>query len=431
MNREYRTDGWFNELAGMGTDTGTRFLREPIMQTETLANLYYGGDDLAATIVDALPKDALRREPLVVNKKQSPEHVKAVQDRMGALNWVERFLQAGIFSRLFGDAGVWVACEAPQELPKRPQETVRFLKHVDRRVMLVSRYYTGEDSEKLGSPSTYSIMPVGMAYSHENLGSAVHETRIARMVGWRLDPIQRAYNMGWNYSVLQRCINVIESMGTTWEGVSCLLGELSVKVLKLKNLQSTRATRPDLVLSRLQTIKQGISTFNLLALDKETEDFERVDAGALTGAAALLEMVLLRVASAAQMPVSKLFGRSPAGLNATGESDTRDWYSAVASYQNTELKPALEQAVSAVGSSMYPGSTGWEVEFPSLWQPTEGEEIDSATKVANLDQVLITNGVFTPEQIATIRGGEGAHWKPDYSSLDISVARALSRAVRS
>jgi phage-related protein (TIGR01555 family) len=424
-----RLDGWFNHLTGMGmgSETETRFSREPILQADTLSALYYGGDDLAATVVDALPEEALRRPPKVTNPHRTPEEVKRVQERLEALGWVERFKQAAIFARLYGDGGVWIASEGEQPQPRAAGERVRFLKHVDRRVMLVGRYYTDPKAENLGTPETFSIVPVGVSYSHENMGSQVHETRIARLVGWRLDPIQRAYNAGWNYSVLQRCINTVEAMGATWEGISALLRELSIKVLKVKGLQASRASRPDLVMARLATIKQGLSTWNLLAVDADSESFDRVDAGSLTGAAALLEMVLLRVASAARMPVSILFGRSPAGLNATGESETRAWYASVSSYQSTELQAPMSEAARAVGEEMFPGSEGWGVEFPSLWEPTEAETVDAATKVATLDQILITNGVFTPEQIATLRGGSGGHWRPDYTSLDVTVARALSR----
>lgn len=424
-----RMDGWVNVASGLGMETPdseTHFMRERLLNHEELTSLYYG-DDLAATVVSALPDEALRLPVEIVNPTRTPDEVRKVSERLQGMNWQHKVKQAANFARLLGDASVWIASEGEQPNPRRPGEKVRFLKHVDRRVMLVGKYYTDPLSENLGEPERYSVVPVGSTYNHDNLGASVHETRFAKFVGVHLDPVTRAYNMGWNYSVLQRCINVVADMGETWGGISALLRELSVKVLKVKGLQATRANRPDLVRFRLSQIKAGLSNFNLLAVDADSETFERVDAGALTGAAALLEIVLLRVAAAAHMPVSILFGRSPSGLNATGEADTRAWYASVRAYQTSELQPAMVEIVSAIGAEMFPGSVGWGVKFPSLWEPSAGEEIDNAVKVAGLDQMLITNSVFTSEQIATLRGGPGAHWRPDYSSLDITLAAALSR----
>ena len=52
---------------------------------------------------------------------------------------------------------------------------------------------------------------------------------------------------------------------------------------------------------------------------------------------------MLDIAGAAEIPVTKLFGRSPAGMNATGESDLRNYYDTVRQWQEAVLRPVLEK----------------------------------------------------------------------------------------
>ena len=44
-------------------------------------------------------------------------------------------------------------------------------------------------------------------------------------------------------------------------------------------------------------------------------------------------------AGAADIPVTRLLGQSPAGLSATGDSDTRNYYDMIAARQELDLRP--------------------------------------------------------------------------------------------
>ncbi len=73
-----------------------------------------------------------------------------------------------------------------------------------------------------------------------------------------------------------------------------------------------------------------------------------------TGLSDIYEQFMMDMAGAAEIPATKLFGRSPAGMNATGESDLRNYYESIAQMQERMLRPALEklvpiEAVSALG----------------------------------------------------------------------------------
>ena len=62
---------------------------------------------------------------------------------------------------------------------------------------------------------------------------------------------------------------------------------------------------------------------------------------------------MMDMAGAAEIPATKLFGRSPQGLNATGEADLRNYYDLIAQMQERILRPALEKLLPVMAMSCW------------------------------------------------------------------------------
>lgn len=91
-------------------------------------------------------------------------------------------------------------------------------------------------------------------------------------------------------------------------------------VFKLKGLHSAVASnRNDELLKRMELVDMSRSISRSILLDAEDEDFRR-DSYSFAGVPEVLEKMMLRLASAARLPVSLLMGQSPAGMNATGKA---------------------------------------------------------------------------------------------------------------
>ena len=61
------------------------------------------------------------------------------------------------------------------------------------------------------------------------------------------------------------------------------------------------------------------------------------------GLGEVYDRFMMDVAGAAEIPVTKLFGRSPAGMNATGESDMQNYYDTIEERQESELRPIYDK----------------------------------------------------------------------------------------
>ncbi|WP_223275759.1 anti-CBASS protein Acb1 family protein [Paenibacillus elgii] len=57
----------------------------------------------------------------------------------------------------------------------------------------------------------------------------------------------------------------------------------------------------------------------------------------------IYESFMLDIAGACRMPVTRLFGQAPAGMNATGESDMENYYETVQKGQETYFAPVIDK----------------------------------------------------------------------------------------
>ena len=80
------------------------------------------------------------------------------------------------------------------------------------------------------------------------------------------------------------------------------------------------------------------------------------------GLSEIYEAFMMDMAGAAEIPATKLFGRSPQGMNATGESDLRNYYDMIASLQERQLRPALEKLLPVMAVSCW-GFVPEDLEF--------------------------------------------------------------------
>jgi hypothetical protein len=104
------------------------------------------------------------------------------------------------------------------------------------------------------------------------------------------------------------------------------------------------------------------------------------------------------------MPITKLFGRSPAGLNATGESDLENWYGEVLAYQQHVIKPRIERIVRLICYALgMPDPESWSVTFPSLWIEGPKAIAERRKIIADTDKVYIDAGVYEAEEVALAR----------------------------
>ena len=430
-----RVDSWMNTLTGVGAATGKAnvsfsptdgdFLS--LVDMENLYNL----DGLAARVADSVPDHAMRQGFTVSTGDASVET--AVREAVEGLGAVEMITRGWTWGRLYGGGGLFLGIDdgrGPDEpVDEKSIRALRWMVDVDRRDLYPMTWESDTDSPRFGQPLTYRLTRMG-GTATETI--TVHHTRIVRFEGVTPTRRRRLLLQGWGESVLQRCYQELRATRGAFAASSELIQEASQGVLKIKDLMDMMASdTDDTMRRRLALMDLSRSVARSLLLDADGEDYERIEVGALTGVADILDRNVNLLSAVSRIPVTVLMGQAPAGLNATGDSDIRNWYDAVTADRKKHAEPEVRRVVrllllSQDGPTGGEEPEGWGIVWPPLWQPTPTEAADLRSKQADIDTKYITAGVLTPEEVATSRFRKEG-WSDD-TSIDLDARRAMIEA---
>lgn len=429
---DVRADGWGNVLTGLGIAmrdkrAASAIQAAPILSPQHLQSLFVG-DPLAKRICVLPPREMTRKWLKVTcdNETASKKHMQRQQE----LGIRAAVYQAMVWARLYGGsvmilgADDGASADMSQPLNEKGIKRFTWVNVLERPAIEVAEYYGDEFAPKLGQPKTYRLNGTSIVDSSgRSLGREVHESRVIRFDGV-LTPLERIQaNNGWSDSIFVSLLELIRDTWGGFDGAAALLQDFAQAVYKQKNLAASMSAGQDsVVLARLRQIDMVRSLMRMVVIDQD-EDLERKQTP-VTGYDTLLGKLQEILCAVTGMPATKLWGRSPEGMNATGESDTRNWYDDLSSEQETELQPKLERLFRLMWLAK-DGPTGgvepasWEITFNPLWAPTAKEQAEVRKLTCEADDIDIRNGVIMPQEARTSHHGGGVYspgivLDPDY-----------------
>ena len=114
-----------------------------------------------------------------------------------------------------------------------------------------------------------------------------------------------------------------------------------------------------------------------------------------TGLEEVYEAMALDLSGASRIPMTKLFGRSPAGMDATGESDMRNYYDYVETLRESKLRPIIQQLLPVMAMSAWGGvPDGLRIDFPPLQTPSPSEVAEIAERKAGTVLNVFQSGLI-------------------------------------
>lgn len=422
-----RVDGWANALTGVGALAGAQSHRARFAfqgserQGRAALEFLYHEDPYARRIADAVPAAGLRPGFGVRAGDESVET--AILGACDDLLLTRRAREAWTWSRVHGGGALLLGCDdgrrPEEELDVASLRAVRWVASVTALELVPATWDVDPRSARFGEPVTYRLQRTSSGGGSDN--TVVHWTRVVRFEGLTTTRTRRAQLDGWGESVLQNLYDLLAEWNGAHASVTELLAQSSVSVFKMRDLMALLGSDPQgLLKARLEAMDLSRSVARSVLLDADGESYERTEVGGLNGYADLLDRFSLRVAGAAGMPATVLLGRSPAGLNATGDADTRGWDDVVDGERRTVLLPALERVVrllllSREGPTRGIEPEGWSVTLPPLRTPTPSEEAALRKAVADVDVAYVQASVLTPEEVARSR------FRPEGWSAETSV----------
>ncbi|WP_313242139.1 phage portal protein [Stenotrophomonas sp.] len=365
-------DGLVNLVANLGTPrdkAAATFYGVPTLSEQEADNAYRG-TWLARKVIDIPAMDSCRKWRGWSADQGQITAIEAEEKRLGLQ---QKVLKAMIRARLTGGAALYIGTgQSDPTLPLKPESIgksgIRHINVLSKRVLQAGELDLDPESPGYAQPAFYTL-------SSGKAGQVqIHPSRLVILHGAEKPDPEFGIGDGWGDSVLLAISKAIKDADATAANVASLVFEAKVDVIKIPNFMSMLAD-PEFekqVLQRLQLAAMAKGINGALLLDSG-EDYAQKQLQ-LGGLVDLLMGFLQLTSGASDIPMTRLLGQSPGGLNSSGESDLRNYYDRISSNQELVLQPSLQVLDeclirSALGSRPPEVFYSWR----SLWQTTDTE----------------------------------------------------------
>lgn len=229
-----------------------------------------------------------------------------------------------------------------------------------------------------GLPVKYSIQP---AYGTLSTFDA-DASRVIRFNGVRSTHRQLNANQGWGESVYDVANSAVNAYGASLDNCLELLKRCYVRFLGIQNfwkgLQDDDSA--SFLGNAVKTINKVQNVSSLTVADKD--DVFQSQSYSFGGIRDVLITFSEQIAGAAEIPLVKLFGMSPAGFS-SGDADLANYYDTVSRLQEDKLREPISRIASLILTSAGRQVSDIDFDFVPLKQETTSERITNAQNAVN------------------------------------------------
>jgi phage-related protein (TIGR01555 family) len=411
--RNHFGDGFINLLANLGQGAENALSAGEYRQTQQVT---WDRETLDAMIrqswivrraVEAIAED-MTREGIEIHSQVPPEDEDKILRAFQRLSLWDA-LQSGImWGRLYGGAGAIMLIDGQDMATPLRLETIgpgsfKGLFVLDRWTLWpsVNRLITAYGPD-YGLPEYYEIA-TGVSGGLDS--KWVHHSRVLRFIGNKLPYWQAIRDLWWGQSIVETMFDRLEFFDSASSGTAQLVHKAFIRTLKIPNLTNMLAANnaaQDALLRQVMFMKitQGIEGITMIDANETLESMSYQ----FSGLKDVLIHLAEQVAGATGIPVARLFGQAPAGMNATGEHDLKTYYDMIAGKQQKDLNHVIDKLLRVLFRSVLgiPVPQDLTFAFRPLWKLSDVEKAsiwaqDIAGIVAGYDSGILPADVALRE----------------------------------
>lgn len=400
-------DSFVNFAAQVGIGTNNQmsysgYALNALTRNRTELEWMYRGSSIAALAID-LPAEDMCRAGLTV-EGLNPDIHDEIQEAIVELQIWNSIQSCIKWSRLYGGAAGYIMIDGQDPITPLNMDTVG--KDQFKGIMPLDRWQLQPDLSQVitdlgpdfGLPKYYNVvatMDLG------NTMVTVHHSRIIRFLGIELPYNQAIAELKWGESILERLFDKLISFDSVSQGAAQLVYKAHIRVLKIEGYRE--------IIAGPEEVRQGlIEMIAHMRLTQSNESMAVIDgtdtfetfAYNFSGLDALLDKFGEQIAGDLQIPITRLFGASPGGMNATGDSDLATYYDGLSKQQESKLRVPFQKVINLIHRSLYGTALpkGTRIRFNSLYQLSEKETAELAEK--NISSIIdaVTSGIITADE---------------------------------
>ena len=400
-------DAFSNPLARLGFDmptllNGTEYVQERMTRDFASLNALYREHWIIRRIIDTFPADMLKNGWSYTTQLE-PEAIKMVNTTIRKTRTLARLQEGMRWGRLYGGALGVMLIKGKGDNLEEPLDLESIMPGYYKGLLILDRWNGVSPSTELvqdtndaeyGLPDFYYATDPATG-----LMFRIHHTRVIRFTGNPLPYWEELAEMHWGASIVEAVFEELKKRDNVSWNIAQLTFKANLNILKMNDLGQLLASTDN---NSQRELYSTIQAQNMLMSNMGTMVMDAADGYeshqyTFTGLSEVYEQFMMDISGAAEYPATRLFGRSPSGENATGESDLQNYYDKVGEKQESELRPILEKLLPVIFMSTF-GKVpdDLDFEFDPVAEPSDEERTDLAKSGTDIVVSAVQAGLVSP-----------------------------------
>lgn len=407
-------DGFANLTARMGMGANNvlsdgMYIFNLLTKNRIQLEAMYRGSWIVGNVVDCVAED-MTRAGVTIKGEDDPEKIQQMQASMTRLGIWGALLETIKWGRLYGGALAVIIIDGqdtstPLDMKTIGKDQFRGLKVYDRWGLQPAVNDVIQEGMDAGLPAYYTV--VSDPNSGKVTNQRIHHSRVIRQIGIQLPVWQAIVEQHWGESVIERLHDRLVSFDTATSGAANLINRAHLRTVgieKLREILAAGGKAEENLLTMFHHMRMLQTNEGITLLDKE--DQFQAHSYTFSGLSDMVLQFGQQISGASGIPLVRLFGQSPSGLNSTGESDLRMYYDNILAQQESRLREGVMRVLRVLHMSKFgqPAPENFDFDFVPLWQTSQKEKADIAKVVADTVKVAVDAGVIdTPTALKELK----------------------------
>lgn len=238
------------------------------------------------------------------------------------------------------------------------------------------------------------------------LTTTVHDSRLLHFEYNYVPTLMKPIYWFYGIPLVQLCLDYIFGFETVRQNVVGISGRYNLNVFKT-DISSLQADYGDTfkqgqsLEDRLKVAQYYMSNFSVFALSNNETNPEEWQQFSMTiaGLDGLLSQNAELICAVARIPAIKLFGQTPKGLNATGETELRLYHELCKSLQMDIMQDPLQEIFELVQINLFGEvDDDLEIQFNPLYIMTDKEKEEINVMKKDVYTSYVQSGILTAEE---------------------------------
>ena len=388
MSAKRYSDAFANHAArtGWGEDNlinATEYPLTRLTQDWQLLTSLYRSSWIVQRVCNVIPEDALA-DLSIEAPDLSTDDLHLINDTLRHTDLRQSILRGLRWGRLYGGAAGIIMVSGQEDDMSTPldieavtQGSFRGLYIVDRWSGIYPSYQLVENEKDpdYGLPEYYEVRDecYGGGSFH------VHHSRVLRFTGIEMPYWEQIAEQYWGTSAIEAIYDELIKHDNVAHNIANLTFKANLSVLQVENLDQMFATSSTTHQRRMYAMLSAINVLENsmgIRLVNKGDDIQQLQYS-FSGLPEVMDSAMMDMAGATAIPVTRLFGRSPAGMNSTGESDEKMYRQTLEQERSVHITPVLQKILpvfcrSALGRM----PEGAEFKYPPLIELSMNDKAD-------------------------------------------------------